>query len=396
MRRSGRHHHDAPHLAHGVERLDAPGKQRLSAHGQELFAAWVAEALSGAAGHDDRSDARLFVDAAVRLGGLGDRHRRGVGEQRPHRLDDDRRLDHGVAQLESRPRVFLGVYHGRPYPFLPHMRYRLSTRIGGLLTPISPSFSGSRWNVVHKRLQAPVLAHDVLHRVGGDGRRPREGPEAQGRHHAVLVEVIIAEYVGDACRGRHLSGAEGVELPANAVGVLLRRVRGVVADGQRELLVHAAGELLELAAHHLVVGAELGHERAQARGGLEQQLEAPVHAGDVGEGHEVVELKAREPREQGVEGVAARLERDHELVDLVTELLGAAQLEAAATDVDVHVRAALRDRDDHGVGHHGHARGGTVAHAGLGGRHGGVGVQVEVGAQDRGEVLVDDDGTVHL
>ena len=66
--------------------------------------------------------------------------------------------------------------------------------------------------------------------------------------------------------------------------------------------------------------------------------------------------------------------------------------------MNVHVDDGTtgRDRDHDGIGEHRHASGGAVTHARLARGKRGIGIEVEVGAQNLGEVTVDDDGTVHL
>ena len=66
--------------------------------------------------------------------------------------------------------------------------------------------------------------------------------------------------------------------------------------------------------------------------------------------------------------------------------------------MNVHVDDGTtgRDRDHDGIGEHRHASGGAVTHARLARGKRGIGIEVEVGAQDLGEVAIDDDGTVHL
>ena len=66
--------------------------------------------------------------------------------------------------------------------------------------------------------------------------------------------------------------------------------------------------------------------------------------------------------------------------------------------MNVHVDDGTtgRDRDHDGIREHRHAGGGAVTHARLTRGERGIGIEVEVGAQDLGEVAVDDDGAVHL
>ena len=73
-------------------------------------------------------------------------------------------------------------------------------------------------------------------------------------------------------------------------------------------------------------------------------------------------------------------------------------LDLVALAVNVHVNdgATGRDRDHDGIGEHRHASGSTVTHARLTRGERGIGIEVEVGAQDLGEVAIDNDGAVHL
>ena len=60
------HDDDESHVAHGIERLSRPGKNRLSSDFNELLAALVAKALARAARQDDSRRLRFGVDNALK------------------------------------------------------------------------------------------------------------------------------------------------------------------------------------------------------------------------------------------------------------------------------------------------------------------------------------------
>ena len=64
--------------------------------------------------------------------------------------------------------------------------------------------------------------------------------------------------------------------------------------------------------------------------------------------------------------------------------------------VDVHDSAASRDGDDDGIGEHRHTRRRAVTHAGFARGERRIGIQMEVRAQDLRQIVVDDDGAIHL
>ena len=101
-------------------------------------------------------------------------------------------------------------------------------------------------------------------------------------------------------------------------------------------------------------------------------------------------------RSRPVELRARVLHRHGELVAQDEEVAHALDLEALAVHVDVHDGTARGHRDDRRLGEKAHPRGGAVARARLGGGQRRVGVQVVVGAQDLGDIAVDDHGAVHL
>ena len=197
--------------------------------------------------------------------------------------------------------------------------------------------------------------------------------------------------VGQVLR-RHAS-----ELGANLLGVGLRGIACVVADHQVVFGIHAgARELLELHLHELALVTQLDNAILKLGLCLLHDLEAREDAGDVGERDVVVELKGRQAQQGAIERLTGSLERGDELVDRAHD--GGDGLDLVALTVDVHVDdgTTSRNRDHDGVGEHRHASGGAVTHARLARGKRGIGIEVEVGAQDLGEVAVDDDGAVHL
>ena len=198
-------------------------------------------------------------------------------------------------------------------------------------------------------------------------------------------------WVGQVLR-RHAA-----QVGANLLGISLGRVTCVVANHQVVLGIHAgAGELLELHLHELALVAQLDNAILKLSLCLLHDLETRENAGDVGERNVVVELKGRQAQQGAVERLTGGLERGDELVDRAHD--GGDGLDLVALAVNVHVDDGTtgRDRDHDGIGEHRHASGSAVTHARLTRGERGIGIEVEVGAQDLGEVAIDDDGAVHL
>ena len=197
--------------------------------------------------------------------------------------------------------------------------------------------------------------------------------------------------VGQVLR-RHAS-----ELCANLLGIGLGGIARVVADHQIVFGIHAgARELFELHLHELALVAQLDDAILKLGLCLLHDLEARENTGNVGECNVVVELEGRQAQQGAIERLTGGLERGDELVDRTHD--GGDGLDLVALAVDVHVNDGTtgRDRDHDGIGEHRHASGGAVTHTRLARGKRGIGIEVEVGAQDLGEVAVDDDGTVHL
>ena len=192
--------------------------------------------------------------------------------------------------------------------------------------------------------------------------------------------------------GRHTG-----KLSANLLGVGLGGIARIVADHQVVLGIHAgARELLELHLHKLALVAQLDNAILKLSLCLLHDLKARENTGNVGECNVVVELEGRQAQQGAIERLTGGLERGNELVDRAHD--GGDGLNLVALTVDVHVDngTTSRNRDHDGVGEHRHASGGAVAHARLARGKRGIGIEVEVGAQDLGEVAIDNDGAVHL
>ena len=187
------------------------------------------------------------------------------------------------------------------------------------------------------------------------------------------------------------------QLGADLFGVGLGGIARVVANHQVVLGIHAgAGELLELHLHELALVAQLDNAILKLGLCLLHDLEARKDAGDVGERDVVVELKGCQAQQGAIERLTSGLKRGNELVDRAHD--GSDGLDLIALTVDVHVDDGTtgRNRDHDGIGEHRHASGSTVTHARLTRGKRGIGIEVEVGAQDLGEVAIDNDGAVHL
>ena len=198
-------------------------------------------------------------------------------------------------------------------------------------------------------------------------------------------------WVGQVLR-RHAA-----KLGANLLGVCLGGIARIVADHQVVFGIHAgARELLELHLHELALVAQLDDTILKLGLCLLHDLETREDAGDVGERDVVVELKGRQAQQGAIERLTGSLERGDELVDRAHD--GGDGLDLVALAVDVHVDdgTTSRNRDHDGVGEHRHASGSTVTHARLTRGERGIGIEMEVGAQDLGEVAIDNDGAVHL
>ena len=192
--------------------------------------------------------------------------------------------------------------------------------------------------------------------------------------------------------GRHTA-----QVGADLFGIGLGGIARIVANHQVVLGIHAgAGELLELHLHELALVAQLDNAILKFGLCLLHDLEARENTGNVGERNVVIELEGRQAQQGAIERLTGGLERGDELVDRAHD--GGDRLDLVALTVDVHVDdgTTSRNRDHDGVGEHRHASGSTVTHARLTRGERGIGIEVEVGAQDLGEVAIDNDGAVHL
>ena len=198
-------------------------------------------------------------------------------------------------------------------------------------------------------------------------------------------------WVGQVLR-RHTA-----QVGADLFGIGLGGITRIVANHQVVLGIHAgAGELLELHLHELALVAQLDNAILKLSLCLLHDLEARENPGDIGERNVVIELEGRQTQQGAVERLTGGLKRGDELVDRAHD--GGDGLDLIALAVNVHVDDGTtgRDRDHDGIGEHRHASGSAVTHARLARGKRGIGIEVEVGAQDLGEVAVDNDGTVHL
>ena len=187
------------------------------------------------------------------------------------------------------------------------------------------------------------------------------------------------------------------KLGADLLGVCLGGIACVVADHQVVFGIHAgARELLELHLHELALVTQLDDAILKLGLCLLHDLEARENTGNVGERDVVVELEGRQAQQGAIERLTGSLERGDELVDRAHD--GGDGLDLVALAVNVHVDdgTTSRNRDHDGIGEHRHASGSTVTHARLTRGERGIGIEVEVGAQDLGEVAIDNDGAVHL
>ena len=158
--------------------------------------------------------------------------------------------------------------------------------------------------------------------------------------------------------------------------------RRVVGEHQLDLVVDLAVQLVELQAQQPGIDAELDDHRLELGGDAAHHVAALHHGGDVAHGDDVLDLERGEAAQRVVEPGLVPLERLQRLVGAIEQPADVLQLVLRAAGVDVDDAHLLADADDRHLQRPGDALGGAVAGAGLAGRHGRVGHEVDVGPGD--------------
>ena len=235
----------------------------------------------------------------------------------------------------------------------------------------------------------------------GRGQARDLGQQAVAARRDRGVEVLRTAEADDPRDGGgvdEVGRGEALELGEVQLGAGRAALAGgqVVADDELALGVDAGDELLELEREQPAVGAELEHVVLDLARDPDDHLEPLRHHGDVAHGDQVLDLEGGQRRRHLVETELVALERGQCLVGTRQDLAGVLQHVADVADVGRDDLHRLADRDHRVTGLLRDPLGRTVPGAGLLRRDRVVGHQVDRGAVDAGEVLVDDDRAVHL